>query len=144
MGGLRSTRSCSRVRMSSRRGFALVAALVLAVLYFALVELLLLDSSRELAEARQFRARIVALTLAENAAELAAVQLAAPDRMTNDSRLENDQGKMEARMTKNAGGQFEIDAKGETSGVLQIRSSVRVRGRVVGNDVRIQYTIHSN
>jgi type II secretory pathway component PulK len=129
--------------MNRRRGFALVAALVLAVLYFALVELLLLDSSRELAEARQFRARIVALTLAENAAELAAVQLAAPDRMTNDSRLENDQGKMEARMTKNAGGQFEIEAKGETSGVLQIRSRVRVHGRVVGNDVRIQYTIHS-
>ena len=128
--------------MNRQRGFALVAAIILAVLYFALVELLLIDSSRELAEARRFRATIVAMTLAENGAELAAVQLVSPDRLIHEARLEDDQGRIEGRMAKNAGGQFEIEASGVTSGVVEIRSTVRVRGRIVGNDVRIQYTMH--
>ena len=57
---LRSIRSSSRAR-TSERGFALIAAIALSVLYFALMELMLIDSSRELAEARRFRARIVAI-----------------------------------------------------------------------------------
>ncbi|HET7435605.1 MAG TPA: hypothetical protein VFN10_12930, partial [Thermoanaerobaculia bacterium] len=69
------TRSCSRAR-TTERGFALIAAIVLAVLYFGLIELLLLDSARELREAQRFRARIVALTNAENGAERAAADIA--------------------------------------------------------------------
>ncbi|HWS71823.1 MAG TPA: hypothetical protein VN605_06890, partial [Thermoanaerobaculia bacterium] len=48
---------------------------MLSVLYFGLMELMLIDSQRALAEARRFRARVVASTLAESAAELAAEQL---------------------------------------------------------------------
>ena len=36
---------------------------------------MLFDAARQLAEARRFRARIVALTLAENGAELAAANI---------------------------------------------------------------------
>lgn len=138
---MRSMRSCSRAPRSSERGIALVLALVLAVLYFGLIELLLLDSARELAEARRFRARIVAETLAENGAELAALQITSRDSVSVSA--EDWQGTINARMTKNAGGNFDIDAEGKTSGITESKARVLVRGRVVGTSVRIQYTMHT-
>src|SRR5204863_3948307 len=71
---LRSIRSSFRGR-TTERGYVLISAIVLAILYFALMELMLIDSSRAVREAQRFRARIVATTLAESAAELAALQL---------------------------------------------------------------------
>jgi hypothetical protein len=62
---LRSTRSSSRAR-TAERGFVLGMAMVIAVLYFLLMELLLIDSSRALGEAQRFRSRVVAAALAEN------------------------------------------------------------------------------
>ena len=51
--------TCSRARTTNRseRGIVLVDALVLAVLYFALMELMMVDASRSLQEAQRFRAR---------------------------------------------------------------------------------------
>ena len=138
---MRSTRSCSRARRSSERGYALIAALVLAVLYFAMVELLLIDSARELEEARRFRARIVAETLAENGAELAALNIVTAEK--TESKAEDWQGEIIGRMAKNTAGGFDIEAEGRTSGVTESKVRVLVRGRVVGNDVRIQYTVHT-
>jgi hypothetical protein len=140
---LPSTRSCSRARRSSERGFALVAAIALAVLYFGLMELLLIDSARELAEARRFRAKIVSTTLAENGAELAALQIASPGRTMNEVNAEDAQGVISGKLLKTAGGQFEIDAEGETKGLAPAKSKVRVYGRVINDHtVRIQYTVH--
>ena len=59
----------------AKRGVRAALALIIAVLYFRLIELMLFDAARQLAEARRFRARIVALTLAENGAELAAANI---------------------------------------------------------------------
>lgn len=115
-------------------------AIVLAVLYFALVELVLLDSQRELGEARRFRARIVAETLAENAAELAAMQIVARES-TPQFSVNTEDGTISGRMTKTAGA-FEIHGEGTTSGITQSTARVILRGRVVGTDVRIQYSLH--
>jgi hypothetical protein len=139
---LRSTRSCSRAPKSSERGYALIAALVLAILYFAMVELLLLDSSRELAEARRFRARIVAETLAENGAELAALNIVTTEK--SEAKAEDWQGSFLGRMARNADGSFDIEAEGITSGLAESKVRVLVRGRVVGSDVRVQYTVHTH
>lgn len=106
-----------------------------------MVELLLLDSARELEEARRFRARVVAETLAENGAELAALQIVTSEKA--QASAEDWQGTISGRMTKNAGGQFDIEAEGRTSGLAESRAKVLVRGRVVGNSVRIQYTVHT-
>ena len=137
---LRSIRSCSRAHTNSQRGFALIAAIALAVLYFGLVELLLMDASRELAEARRFRAKVVAATLAENGAELAAAQMLTRN-FFNDS-YDDTQGTVRGTMRKDAAGQFEIVGTGETTGVIRTTASVRIYGRILGNDVRIQYTMH--
>ena len=119
---------------------ALILALVLAVLYFGLIELLLIDSARELEEARRFRARVVAETLAESGAELAALQIVS--RTSADVTAEDWQGAMKGKMRKNAGGNFDIEAEGTSGGITESHARVFVRGRVVGSNVRIQYTIH--
>ena len=140
---MRSIRSCSRARRSSERGIALVSAIVLAVLYFGLMELLLLDSARELSMARRFRAKVVSTTLAENGAELAALQLVSPARTMNEVRAEDNVGVITGRLLKAASGQFEIVGTGTTKGVAVSKSKVSVYGRVIGNhEVRIQYTMH--
>jgi hypothetical protein len=133
----------SRAYTSKRRqrGFVLVGALVLSVLYFALMELLLIDSSRALHEAQRFRARIVAVTLAESGAELAANQM-----ITRGSAVVNDsdfQGTMIGRLRR-TGNNFEIDGEGTTIGVITQTSSVLVQGRIdPSGTVMIDYTAHT-
>jgi len=104
------------------------------------MELLLVDSARELGEARRFRARIVAETLAENAAELAALQITSHD--STSVNAEDWQGTMKGSMTKN-GETFVIEAEGVSTGITMSRSHVIVKGRVLGQSVRIQYTQHA-
>jgi Tfp pilus assembly protein PilX len=140
---LRSIRSCSRVRTNRERGFALMSALAVAVLYFMLMELLLVDAQRELEEARRFRSRVVAATLAENGAELAALKIAEPGARTREASADDWQGRIRGTMRKDEGGQFEIEAEGTSAGLAPATAKVRVYGRLVGNDVRIQYTIHT-
>ena len=140
----RSTRSCSRAR-TTERGFALAMALIIAVLYFGLIELMLYDASRELAEARRFRARIVALTLAENGAERAAYMIVPEDMPPLPAVAEEDwQGSITGSRVKNSeSGEFTIKASGKTVGVVEVRASVEIRGKVDGTDVHIYYTRHS-
>lgn len=142
-----STRSSSRARRSSESGYALIAAIVLAVLYFGLVQLLMIDSARELAEARRFRARVIAQTLAENAAELVAANITKPTQSSATARATDWQGAIEGTMRKAPSGDFDIEASGKSAGLIAIETKVTVRGRVVEvspgrSEVRIQYTIH--
>ncbi|MFL6248815.1 MAG: hypothetical protein ACJ74H_22520 [Thermoanaerobaculia bacterium] len=119
-------------------------ALIIAVLYFGLIELMLYDASRELAEARRFRARIVALTLAENGAELAAVRLADTD--VKPAKVEGGdwQGTIAGDMNKNnQTGDFTINGTGVATGIVEVHATVEIVGRVNGNDVHVYYTRHS-
>ena len=138
---LRSIRSSSRARTSSERGFALVAAIVLAVLYVALVELLLIDSARELSEARRFRAKVMAATLAENGAELAAARM-----LHRDSANVNAfdwQGSINGTMRKTPDNRFEITGTGDTTGLVKTSARVQVQGRIEGTKVKIEYAVHN-
>lgn len=136
---MRSIRSFSRAR-TSERGFALIWAIGLALLFFLLIELMLIDSSRELAEARRFRARIVAETLAENGAELAAAQMVLRDYAR--ASAEDWQGEIVGTMTKSAGG-FVIVGEGTAKGTEKASARVHVQGRISGTDIIIDHTMHS-
>lgn len=126
---------------SRQRGFVLITALVLAVLYFMLMELVLIDSSRALVEAQKFRARIVAQALAENAAELAALDLI--DRGGAKVDASNFQGTMTGNMT-HTGNKFELEGEGTATGILRQQSNVIVQGRIdPDGSIKIDYTIHS-
>ena len=138
---MRSIRSSSRAHTSSERGFALIAAIGLAILYIALIELLLIDSSRELAEARRFRAKVVAATLAENGAELAAASMLT--RPTANVNATDFQGTIQGTLRTTSGGSFEITGSGSTTGVVQTTSRVTLQGKIEGNRVKIEYAVHN-
>ena len=137
---MRSTSFSSRAR-TRERGYVLITAIALAVLYFALMELMLIDSSRALREAQRFRSHVVAATLAESAAELSTASMVT--RNTGDTiNADDEQGSMKAT-SRVHGTSFDIDAEGMTNGVAPAKSTVRVQGRIVGQRVMIDYTYHS-
>jgi hypothetical protein len=143
---LRSIRSSSRDR-TSERGFVLAAAIILAVLYLGLIELLLLDGTRALQEAQRFRSRVVALTLAESAAELAAAQMV--NNTNANVSVETSDGSLTGTLMKTStltgsDQNFELIGDANTKGVAPQHAHVRVQGRVVdGTRVVIDYTTHS-
>ena len=134
-----SIRSSSSGR-TTERGYVLISAIALAILYFALMELMLVDSSRALREAERFRARIVATTMAESAAELAAAQMTTtPGANVNAS---DQQGTMNATLQR-SGNTFMIEANAEATGVPPQKATVRVQGDIAGKKVRVSYTYHT-
>lgn len=140
---MRSIRSCSRARTSSQRGFALVWAVGLSLLFFMLIELMLMDSARELKEARRFRARMVAQILAENAAELAAAQIVQVNGTPPPAVAEDWQGKMGGTVTRNGvSGLFRIVGDGEVKGPEKAKARVTVEGQALGTNVDVDWTIH--
>ena len=122
------------------RGYVMISAIVLSVLYFALMALMLIETTHALREAQRFRARVMVSTLAENAVELAAADLVNRSGATVDA--EDWQGKMTAEMRRADPG-FEITAKGVTTGVSPQTADVRVQGRVKDKHVTVDYTYHS-
>lgn len=140
MAFLRSIRSSSRGR-TSERGFVLAAAIILAVLYFMLIELLLIDGTRALQEAQRFRSRIVALTLAESAAELAAAQMVNTQNAHVD--VDSSDGTLTGQYLRSAGS-FQLTGDATTKGVAVQKAHVTIQGRIVdGTRVVIDYTNHS-
>jgi hypothetical protein len=131
----------SRARTTSQRGYVLITAIALAVLYFALMQLMLIDSSRALREAQRFRSRIVASTLAESAAELAAAQMVS-GTAPSTAKANDDQGSMQGELHL-LGTNFELIGDATTAGVAPVKANVRVQGRIQGNKVIIDYTFHT-
>jgi hypothetical protein len=119
----------------------LAAAIFLAVLYFMLIELLLIDGTRAQKEAQRFRSRIVALTLAESAAELAAAQ------MINTTNAHVDVDSTDGTLTGEylrSGDSFQLSGDATTKGVAVQKAHVTIQGRIVnGTQVVIDYTNHS-
>ena len=137
---MQSIRFFSRVRTSKQRGYVLITALVLAVLYFALMELILIDSQRALAEANRFRSRIMAMTEAENTAELAAWHMTS----TLQRKIETKEARVVATGEyRRTGENFEIRTEAEVIGVFRDKASLFIQGRVVNNVVKIDYSFHS-
>ena len=125
----------------NQRGFVLVAALVLAILYFALMQLVLVDASRALLEAQRFRSRTVAATLAENGAELAAQRLALGGGATVTI---NDPAYTVTGTARRVGNQFQLEGTASTKEVMPQTATVTVDGRVnADNTIEIDYTTHT-
>lgn len=134
-----STRSSFRAR-TRERGYALISAIVLAVLYFAVMQLIMIDSSRVLREAQRFRSKVIAAALAENAAELAASQLLLTSVRKVDAK--DADGTMKGMLRKSTS-EFTIEAEGTSYGAESRRATVRLQGRVVGTKVMVDFATHS-
>ena len=135
------TRSSPRASIPDQRGFVLIAVLVIAILYLALIELMLMDSAATLRSAARFRSWAVARTMAENGADLAAQQMLTAASSTVEATT--DDGRMNGSFRRNADDSFEITASGSSSGVQPASARVTIEGRIVGNHVTIDRSIHT-
>ena len=125
------------------RGFVLITVLVIATLYFALIMLILWESSMRYQAAQRFRSRVIAQTLAENAAELAARGLATGSSGDIDEEISEGLMLAEIEVTgPMSNGDFHIRAAGRSSGVRQTEASGEVWGRVQNGRVMIERTKH--
>jgi hypothetical protein len=126
----------------------LITAIALAILYFALMELMLIDSSRAQREAQRFRSKVISTTLAESAAELSAASMITRNA-GNSINADDEQGSMTATCTVSKNTEkaeetaFLIDAQATTGGVSPVASTVIVQGRIVGQKVKVDFTYHS-
>ena len=135
--------SCFRdEKTETQRGYVLVSVLVIALLYFGLLELMLMESSQALRGAQRFRARVVSQVLAENAADLTAHQLVLTNGRTVD--FTNGEGRMNGISRKLPNDRFEIDGHGTAAGNLSMSASVKIHGHFEGCcSVVIDRTTHS-
>ncbi|MGH9457011.1 MAG: hypothetical protein ACRD2J_05150 [Thermoanaerobaculia bacterium] len=127
--------TASSRRGRSENGFALIAALLIAILFFSLMELTLRDTTDAIRRVHAFRARVSAEILADNAAELAAEGMLS--QSANQIEVTTEAGRMTASYTRNPGDVFEITAEGTSSGPIAVSSRVVLRGRIDGSNVRI-------
>ncbi|MBI2214638.1 MAG: hypothetical protein HYU52_13415 [Acidobacteria bacterium] len=140
-----SISSSCRALTDAERGYALLSALAIAVLFFGLITLVLWESTIRHRAAQSFRARIQAQALAENAAELAARGLA--DGSALSASAETDAGTMAATGTASIGldgkTYFEINAEGVARGPNGMVATVTVTGYANVSGVTITSSKHS-
>ena len=126
------TESISRSRASDRgrreKGFVLVSALVISVLFIGLIELVLIDSSTRMRTAQRFRARTVAEILAENGAELAAQNMVNAASTSGEAQLA--EGELSGELAR-MGETFILRGSGVSSGVHSAAVEIEIRGRVM-------------
>lgn len=137
------SRGRTDVKSSRRteRGFVLATALLIAVLYFALMELMLLDSTRAFQDARRFRSHVMAAALAEDGAELAAAGMVAK---SGASVARDDlQGTVAGNFVRGGCCNFELTGDASTKGVPPASAHVRLQGRITDTTVSIDYSTHS-
>lgn len=132
-------RSPSRARNS--RGYILVTVLVVGLVYFGLMEIILIETVQAHRQAQQFRSRVIAAAAAENAAELAAVDMI--NSSTNAVEEEDRQSAMEAEYARRPDDSFEITATARTRGIWKTAASVYLEGRIVGTSIQITRAEHT-
>lgn len=143
-----STRSRCHGRTEGESGFAIAGALVLAFLFFALVALLMIESTAVMQQASRFRARIAAETLSESAAEIAALRMIST-KSDDEFSEEVSGGVMEAKWKRSPTGNpavdaFVIIAKGRTNGIPQVERTTKVYGQILGSNIQLIRTVHAN
>jgi Tfp pilus assembly protein PilX len=136
-----STRSSFRGRTDrGQRGFVLVSVLLLALLYFGLMELMLADAASKLREAQRFRSRIVANILAENAVELAAARML--DHTSSEAEGKTPEGTMTGSYNRLENDHYVLQGEGRAGGIPSTTRRVEIRGRIIGQSIRIDTSRH--
>jgi type II secretory pathway pseudopilin PulG len=126
---------------AGERGIILIAVVIIAILYFALIELMLMESTEASRQAERFRARVTAHVLAENAAELAAENMV--NAIWTLRTYTDDQGTVRGEYKRSTGDAFEINGSATTSGVAPTKADVKLQGIVDPHKVTITFSTHS-
>ena len=123
-------------RGRGERGFALVSALLIAFLFFGLIELTLSDTSDAVRAAHRQRARIASEILADNGIALAAAGMLSG--LPQGAGRANRDGSMTGTFQPLPGNRFELTAEGTSAGTTEVTTRVMLRGRIDGNAVVIE------
>jgi len=130
---IKSMRRESRVH---ERGMVLLSVLVLAILYFALMQLILLESSEKMRSAQRFRSRIVADLLAEDSLELAAEQMVNYPARTINQELTL--GTASGQFSRLSGNRFRLEGTGTLTGAVNARVTIEMTGRIRGSQISVE------
>jgi Tfp pilus assembly protein PilX len=134
-------RSFSRARTERERGFILMSVLIIAILFFAMMTLLLIESSEMSRRADRYRSRVIAQVLAENAVELAAQKMITTSASVR--RYEDEQGTIRGEYKASPSGQFNLIGTSESKGLFPVKATVKIQGHLDGSNPRIDFTFHS-
>ena len=118
-----------------------MSVLILAILFFALMTLLLIESSEMSRRADRYRSRVMAQVLAENGAELAAQQMVTS--VVTTKSYEDEQGRVEGKYKLSPSGRFDLTGSSETKGLPPVKATVSIQGHLDGTTPRIDFTFHS-
>ena len=134
-------RSFSRARTERERGFILMSVLIIAILFFAMMTLLLIESSEMSRRADRYRSRVIAQVLAENAVELAAQKMITTPATVR--KYEDEQGTIRGEYKASPSGQFNLIGTSESKGLFPVKATVKIQGHLDGSNPRIDFTFHS-
>lgn len=123
-------------RDRDERGFVLIAALLISLLFFGLIELALRDTTEAVRSAHRQRARFASEILADNGIELAAAGMVYEIPKTEE-RTSRD-GLMRGTFRPLPGNRFELRGEGRSGGVVSVETRVVLRGRSLGSAVVIE------
>lgn len=112
---------------------------MLAVLYFGLMELILIESDLQLAQSQRFRSHIVAATLAESAAEMAVEKIVTGASASSQWKNADGTMKWELKRTET---NFEVVASGTSIGVRPETATMQIQGHLTPT-LHIDWTEHS-
>lgn len=126
---------------SDQSGFALISALLLALLFLGLIQLLFIESTEAYRSAMRFRSRVLAQALAESAVEVAARNLVLYGGASVNA--ENADGRMESVFESLGDGRFRIKGKGVSGGVFPMEADVDIEGSVDGTRIEIDRSRHT-
>ncbi len=117
--------------------------MVIAALYFGLIALVLMEAGEAYRSAARFRARLVAQSLAESGAELAAQRMLISAGTTAEAECDEGFMKGTYRRLPTDPPSFLIDATGQTRGPVKIVSTIHVEGHFEDSRIVIDRTRHS-
>jgi hypothetical protein len=127
-------------RHAGERGIILIAVIIVAILYFAMIELMLMESTEASRQADRFRSRVMAHVMAENGIELAAenmVNVGATQHTYTDS-----QGTIRGEY-KRTGDSFELTGSAVTAGVAPTKADAKLQGIVNASRITVTFSMHS-
>lgn len=132
-------------RQRGERGFALISAIVLAFLFFALMGLLLIESTMSLRLAHDYRAKVLAHNLAESGLQLALQDLQLGGNGTVEFKMEEGTIVTVCTLRPNVlqgGEDFEVIATGSSAGVSPTTARVVAVGTRTVGDVVLRRVEH--
>ncbi len=124
-----------------QRGFVLLTVLILALLFFALMGIVLTESIDAYRGAQRLRSRATAQALAETGAELVARDMIT--KLATSVNVDLQDGHVRAEYKRLPNDLFEIESTGRTTGSFRASSTLKLTGQISGTEIKVMRAEYS-